>query len=138
MYSFLENGVSAWFNIRGKSRSQGGRGSSIPVKDRVTAENELDYKSNSKHTIGQPGNRPNAVIEPQNSLDLFNKSVESSKQSGVRYSYYESTGTLHRFADSNDGTWHWNGSTNQGNNSLRSDQVPIDIIRKFNLPKKGW
>ena len=118
--------------------NKGEKGTRIPVKDRVTAENGLDYQSNPKHTLGQVGNRPNAGIESQNSLDLFNKSVESSKQPGVRFAYDESTGTLHRFADSNDGSWHWNGSTNQGNNSLKSSQVPIDIIRKFNLPKKGW
>ena len=56
----------------------------------------------------------------------------------MRYSYDESTGILHRFFNSGDGTWHWSGSTNQGANSLQSKDIPIDIRRIFNMPKKGW
>ncbi len=117
---------------------EGGKGSNIPVPETVTAENGLNYKSNPKHTPGQQGNRANAGSEPHNSLKLFENSVESSKNPGVRYSYDESTGILHRFFNSGDGTWHWSGSTNQGANSLQSKDIPIDIRRIFNMPKKGW
>lgn len=46
--------------------------------------------------------------------------------------------TFHRFFNDGNGTWHWSGSTNQGLNSLTLQQVPTDIIRLFNLPRKGW
>ncbi len=43
-----------------------------PVPEpRKSEKNGLTYKSNTKHTRGQPGNRPNAGIEPKNSFELF-------------------------------------------------------------------
>jgi hypothetical protein len=110
----------------------------IPVPNSTKASNGLYYKSNGKHTLGQPGNRPNAGIEPRNSLDLFGDSVSSSKQANTRYTYDTDTNTLHRFFGSEGGDWHWSGSTNQGVNSLTGKDVPIDVKRLFNLPKKGW
>ena len=112
--------------------------SGIPVPEKTKASNGLDYQSNPKHTLGQPGNSPNAGIEPQNSLELFGNSVQSTKNPNQRYAYDESTGTLHRFFNDGNGTWHWSGSTNQGQNSIRGTDVPNDIKNIFDLPKKGW
>ena len=104
------------------------------------ASNGLGYKSNPKHTPGQPGNRPNAGTEPRNFFELFGDSTPSNKNPRQRYTYEKSTGTLHRFSPTeNDGSlWHWSGSTNQGPNSLKGSQVPNDIKNLFHLPKKGW
>ena len=123
------------------STYEGGRDSkksSIPVPEKTKASNGLDYQSNPKHTLGQPGNRHNAGIEPQNSLELFGDSVQSTKKPNQRYTYDESTDTLHRFFNDGNGTWHWSGSTNQGQNSISGIDVPNDIKNIFNLPKKGW
>ena len=113
-------------------------GSGIPVKEKTTATNGLQYKSNPKHTPGQPGNRANAGIEPKNSLDLFNNSIASTQKNHQRFAFGSDTNTLHRFFCDQDGVWHWSGSTNQGNYSLTRQQVPSDIIRYFDLPRKGW
>ena len=64
-------------SAKGDSKTQG---NGVPVKEKTTASNGLDYKSNPKHTPGQPGNRPNAGIEPKNSLDLFGDSVPSTSK----------------------------------------------------------
>jgi len=110
-----------------------------PVKEVTVADNGLKYKSNPKHTLGGQGNRKNAGIEPQNSLELFGKSVASTSKPNQRYTYDKKTGTLHRFfCDQNSKVWHWSGSTNQGNNSLKSADVPSDIKKNFNLKGKGW
>lgn len=34
------------------------QGNGVPVKEKTTASNGLDYQSNPKHSPGQPGNRP--------------------------------------------------------------------------------
>ena len=121
--------------IKGQDSS---KKSGVPVPEKTKASNGLDYQSNPKHTPGQPGNRNNAGIEPQNSLDLFGDSIQSTNKPNQRYTYDESTGTLHRFFNDGNGTWHWSGSTNQGQNSLTGADVPNDIKKIFNLPKKGW
>ena len=111
----------------------------VPVKEKTKASNGLDYQSNPKHTPGQPGNRPNAGIEPKNSLDLFGESVPSTSKPNQRFTYDAETSTLHRFYNDGNGTWHWSGSTNQGANStITGSQVPNDIKNIFGLPKKGW
>ena len=91
-----------------------------------------------KHTLGEAGNRANAGIEPSNSLELFGKSIPSSKNSNVRFAYDDTTKTLHRFFGDDNGIWHWSGATNQGRNSLSQRDVPIEIIRIYNLKRKGW
>ena len=51
-----------------------------------TADGEpLTYKSNSKHTPGQSGNRSDAGIEPRNSFELFEDSIASSEKTKQRY-----------------------------------------------------
>lgn len=117
---------------------EGGSKGGVPVKDKTTASNGLDYQSNPKHTPGQPGNRPNAGIEPKNSLDLFGESTPSTLKLNQRYTFDRETNTLHRFFEDGNGNWHWSGSTNQGANSITGSQVPNDIKKLFNLPKKGW
>jgi len=64
----------------GKSANSGSKGSAIPVPEPVTTHNGLVYKSNPKHTLGQQGNRPNAGIEPKDSISLFKQSIPSTKQ----------------------------------------------------------
>ena len=113
-------------------------GSGIPVKEQTTATNGLQYKSNPKHTPGQPGKRANAGIEPKNSLDLFKNSIASTQKNNQRFAFDSDTNTLHRLFCGQDGVWHWSGYTNQGNYSLTRQQVPSDIIRYFDLPRKGW
>lgn len=90
-------------NKKGDSET---RGSDVPVKEKTTASNGLEYQSNPKHTPGQPKNRLNAGIEPKNSLDLFSDSVPSTLKPNQRYTYDADTNTLHRFYNDGNGTWH--------------------------------
>ena len=96
------------------------------------------YVSNPKHTLGKPGNRPNAGLEPSNSFELFGNSLVGSD--GHRYARDPIDGSLHRFFYGNNGTWHWTGSTNQiyPRPCLTGNQVPNDVKNKLNLKKKGW
>lgn len=102
----------------------------------VQAKNGLVYQSNSKHTLGGAGNRPNAGIEPKNSLELFSNSYSSGKK---RYSV-DSDGNIHQFTNSNNGTWHWSGRTGHDQipiQRLNGNEIPNDVIKNFNLdPKK--
>ncbi|MBO4458220.1 MAG: hypothetical protein J5802_10915 [Butyrivibrio sp.] len=123
---------------KGNLSDEDSSSSRLPVGKKVTASNGLDYESNAKHTPGAQGNRRNAGTEPRNSLELFEKSVPTKKDPDVRFSYDKGTGTVHRFYNDGNGTWHWSGSTNQGPNSLRGDDIPIDIKRLFNIKSKGW
>lgn len=125
-------------NSKNTNQSNSSTKKDVPVKEKTVASNGLTYKSNPKHTLGQPGNRPDAGIEPRNSLELFGKSVPSTQKMGHRYTFDKSTNTLHRFFSDGHGVWHWSGSTNQGANSLKGSEVPNDIKNLFHLPKKGW
>ena len=92
------------------------------------------YQSNPKHTPGQPGNRPNAGVEPQNSIELFGKSIPSSKKHAnkeVRFTL-DGLGNVHRFEGTN-GTFHWNGSSGDAKNPLTSAQVPNDVQKKLGV-----
>ncbi|CUJ77337.1 Filamentous hemagglutinin [Achromobacter dolens] len=113
---------------------QKGKGSALPAPEPVTASNGLVYESSPKHTPGQTASRPNAGLEPRNSLDLFANSVQGKE--GQRFSK-DAEGNIHRFSDSNDGTWHWSGSTGDKRNGLEKDYIPIEIRRLFNFPGKG-
>ncbi|MEZ3422378.1 MAG: hypothetical protein K1W39_01540 [Lachnospiraceae bacterium] len=119
------------------TKGEHGNGS-VPVKEKTKAKNGLFYKSNPKHTPGQSGNRHNAGVEPRNSLELFENSVSSADKPDARFTYDKETKTLHRFFNDGIDSWHWSGSTNQGSNSLKRQNVPKDIQKKFNLKKKGW
>ena len=115
-----------------ESSEQTGFGMGSSKKDK-----ELEYQSHSKHTVGGLGNRPNAGIEPKNSLELFNDSIVA--HDGVRYAK-DANGNLHRFFPPSAGnpTWHWSGGSGQGANSLESKNIPIEIRRALNMPSKGW
>ena len=134
----MEMGTNALIMGQAKGGTKVTRGSSIPVQNITRAANGFYYKSNPKHTLGQTGRISNAGIEPRNSLDMFGRSVQSTKHPNQRFFFDTDTKTLHRFFNDGNGTWHWSGSTNQGVNSLRLNQVPIDIRRLFNMSRKGW
>ncbi|MBF0786286.1 hypothetical protein E4T80_12540, partial [Muribacter muris] len=98
---------------------------SVPVKVKFSENSvEVTYKSNSKHTPGMPGNRPNAGVEPRNSLELFRNSIEYKvdKNKTVRYAK-DSNGNIHRFFGTN-GEYHWSGSSGDKNNPL---PIPKDL-----------
>lgn len=110
-----------------------GRGSALPVPTPTKASNGLVYKSNSKHTLGQQGNRRDASIEPQDSLKLFEHSIPSTNQYSnkeVRFAV-DSQGNVHRFVGTN-GEYHWNGST-ADKNALTSDQIPTAIQKQLGV-----
>ncbi|WP_406851344.1 hemagglutinin repeat-containing protein [Herbaspirillum huttiense] len=109
-----------------KSPTKGG--SALPVPEIVIARNGLRYKSNSKHTTGSAGNYKKAGIEPQNSLDLFNSSIETSNK-GTRLTL-DKEGNIHRFFDDNTGTYHWSGST-----ADKKVPLTIDELRQSGLSR---
>ncbi|MFI8416397.1 hemagglutinin repeat-containing protein [Serratia sp. NPDC078593] len=96
----------------------------LPIPEATTASNGLKIESNTKHTPGAQGFRPNAGIEPRNSLDLFEHSI-ATKDPKVRLSI-DSDGNIHRFFNtSKDGTgsYHWSGSTGDGKNALGNREL---------------
>ncbi|MGB3434168.1 hemagglutinin repeat-containing protein [Achromobacter sp.] len=128
-------GRSSKIGATGTATNQGdGRGSAVPVLEPRVASNGLVYKSNSKHTAGQEGNRPNAGIEPSNSFSLFENSVPSSnsyQNKEVRFSV-DASGNIHRFEGSN-GQFHWNGSSGDKNSPLRGYQIPNDVQKQLGV-----
>ncbi len=111
--------------------------SPIPTPTETPTSNGFVYKSNGKHTLGEMGNRPNAGIEPKNSLSLFENSVPSSKQypnKNVRYTL-DDNGSVHRFEGTN-GIYHWNGSTGDIKNPLNGTHIPIAIQKKLGVRVK--
>lgn len=80
------------------------------------------------------GNRPNAGIEPQDSLKFFEQSIASSKQypnKEVRFAV-DSKGDVHRFEGAN-GEFHWNGSSGDSRNPLVGSQIPSDVQKKLEV-----
>ena len=105
-----------------------------PVPEpRKSEKNGLTYQSNKKHTRGQQGNVPKAGIEPKNSFELFENSVQSRENPKTRFTYEESSKTVHRFTETgkDSSLYHWNGSTNQGDNSLPVRHIPGNIRKLF-------
>ncbi|MGG2600758.1 hypothetical protein [Pseudomonas aeruginosa] len=131
-------GAAAMALLGGRgSVGAGAKGSSLPTPNATIASNGLVYKSNPKHTLGQPGNRPNAGIEPQDSLRLFEQSIASSKQyqnKEVRFAV-DSRGDIHRFEGAN-GEFHWNGSSGDLRNPLVGSQIPNDIQKQLGVRVK--
>ena len=116
--------------------SKPGKGSAIPVPEPVKANNGIIYQSNSKHTLGGIGNRPNAGIEPKNSLSIFENSVPltiKGKEHKARYTI-DSNGDIHRFSPDNTGGFHWSGSTADQKNKL---ELPNDV-RAALRKQEGW
>lgn len=131
--------VGAVFNkVTNKTQTNntGGKGSAIPVPKPIKANNGLIYKSNSKHTPGGEGNRPNAGIEPKNSLAIFESSVPltiKGKEHKARYTM-DGNGDVHRFSPDNTGGYHWSGSTADKKNKL---VLPNDV-RAALRKQEGW
>ena len=112
--------------------SKAGKGSSLPTSTKTTAENGLDYQSNPKHTPGQQGYSPKAGTEPKNSINLFGNSIEYGKK---RYAI-DADGNVHQFTNTNDGTWHWSGSTGDKTVPIKKSNIPNDVKKEFGLPGK--
>ncbi|MBD2812631.1 hypothetical protein ID853_17560, partial [Xenorhabdus sp. Vera] len=101
-----------------------GRDNRLPIPTSTTASNGFEIKSNTKHTPGAPGFRPNAGVEPRNSLDLFETSIPT-KDPKVRLSIDEK-GNIHRFFNENkdgNGAFHWSGSSGDKNNALGNREL---------------
>ncbi|HBC0586973.1 TPA: hemagglutinin repeat-containing protein [Enterobacter cloacae] len=112
--------------------SKAGKGSALPTPTATTATNGLSYQSNPKHTPGQQGYSFNAGTEPKNSIDLFGSSVVSGKK---RYSI-DAEGNVHQFTNTNDGTWHWSGSTGDKTVPIKKSDIPNSVKKEFGLPGK--
>ncbi len=104
----------------------------LPIPEATTASNGLKVESNTKHTPGAQGFRPNAGIEPKNSLDLFGNSV-SIDGNKARYSMGDD-GSIHRYFPDNTGTYHWSGSTGDSKNPMQLDNKTKAQLRK----QEGW
>ncbi len=114
--------------------AKGPKGSPLPTPNSTPAANGLNYQSNPKHTPGQQGYSFKAGTEPKNSMDLFGSSVVSGKK---RYAK-DAEGNVHQFTNTNDGTWHWSGSTGDKSAPLNKNTIPSDVKKQLDLPKKGW
>ena len=102
----------------------GGKDNRLPIPEATVASNGLTIESNTKHTPGAQGFRPNAGIEPRNSLDLFGSSI-ATKDPKIRLSI-DSDGNIHRFFNTSkdgSGAFHWSGSTGDGNNALGNREL---------------
>jgi hypothetical protein len=106
----------------------------LPVPESTKAKNGLNYQSNPKHTKGQLGNRPNAGIEPRNSLELFEDSIAINSSANKGRYTMDSQGYIHQFLPDNTGNWHWAGSTADKKNPLRLDNSTKASLRK----QEGW
>ncbi|NEG93316.1 VENN motif pre-toxin domain-containing protein [Leclercia adecarboxylata] len=101
------------------NKTAGARDNRLPIPESTVATNGLKIESNPKHTPGAPGSRPNAGVEPKNSLSLFENSI-ATRDPKVRLAI-DSDGKIHRFFNSSkDGTgaYHWSGSTGDSKNAL--------------------
>lgn len=112
----------------GKGNS-GSKGSAMPVPTPTKASNGLVYQSNGKHTPGQVGYNRNAGTEPANSIQLFGNSIDSGKK---RYAMDEQ-GNVHQFTNTNDGSWHWSGSTGDASVPLKKSDIPNTVKKEFGL-----
>ena len=89
---------------------------SIKIKNPDKTVSETTYKSNPKHTPGQLGFKFDAGIEPKNSVQL----IESSVQIGKQRFAIDDKGHIHRYmgSDRKNEPWHWAGSTSDKKNPL--------------------
>ena len=124
-------GTSAAGIAAGVGKS-GNKGSAVPVPQPVKASNGLVYQSNGKHTPGQQGYSLKAGTEPKDSIALFGSSIEAGKK---RYAI-DVNGNVHQFTNTNDGSWHWSGSTGDKTVPLKKSEVPNSVKKEFGLPGK--
>ena len=109
-----------------------GRDNQLPIPEPIVASNGLKVESNTKHTPGAQGFRPDAGIEPRNSLELFGSSV-SVDGNKARYSM-GNDGAIHRYFPDNVGTYHWSGRTGDSKNAMQLDNKTKAQLRK----QEGW
>jgi len=109
-----------------------GRDNRLPIPESIVANNGLKVESNTKHTPGARGFRPNAGTEPRNSLELFENSI-SLVGNKARYSI-GSDGSIHRYFPDNTGTYHWSGSTGDLKNPMQLENKTKAQLRK----QEGW
>lgn len=91
---------------------------------------ETTYQSNPKHTPGQLGFKFDAGIEPKNSVQL----IESSVQIGKQRFAIDDKGHIHRYmgGDRKNEPWHWAGSTSDKKNPLSlTSQQKAGIKRAY-------
>ena len=95
------------------------------------------YRSNEAHNPNSDKyGGPKKGVEPSNALQLYVGSIQDPEDETVRWTK-EINGKkeiYHRFSDTNDGTYHWSGSTDAKNKwdqdvKLRLELVPITIRR---------
>ena len=101
-----------------------GRDNRLPIPESTTASNGLKVESNTKHTPGAQGFRPDAGIEPRNSLELFENSV-ATRDPKIRLSI-DQNGNIHRFYNANkdgSGIFHWSGSAGDAKNKLGNREL---------------
>lgn len=110
-------------NKAGK-HSSGIKDNRLPIPEATVAKNGFKIESNPKHTLGAPGSRPSAGVEPKSSLALFENSI-ATKDPKIRLSI-DSNGNIHRFFNTSKdgtGTYHWSGSTGDGKNALGNREL---------------
>jgi filamentous hemagglutinin len=110
-------------NKAGK-HSSGIKDNRLPIPEATVAKNGFKIESNPKHTLGAPGSRPSAGVEPKSSLALFENSI-ATKDPKIRLSI-DSNGNIHRFFNTSkdgSGTYHWSGSTGDGKNALGNREL---------------
>ncbi|SCB99330.1 VENN motif pre-toxin domain-containing protein [Gilliamella intestini] len=106
----------------------------LPIPEKTTASNGLDIESNTKHTPGAQGFRPNAGVEPKNSLEIFEGSISID---GNKHRYgIDSEGNIHRYSPSNNGVYHWSGSTGDKKNPLNKNDIPNGIKKQLGVKGK--
>jgi hypothetical protein len=139
LFGIVANGKGSGSGLKTPNSQIGAIGSGVdkrlPVPEKVTASNGLGYKSNSKHTLGGSSNNPKAGIEPPNSLELFNNSIPASGDSKKRFTV-DSNGHVHQFTDSNDGSFHWAGSTSDARSPLTLTNRTKADLRKAGYTSK--
>lgn len=105
-----------------------GKDNRLPIPEPTLANNGLKIESNAKHTLGTQGARPNAGVEPRNSLDLFEQFI-ATKDPKIRLAV-DNDGNIHRFFNTSkdgEGTFHWSGSSGDEKNALGNRE-----LRNFN------
>ncbi|WP_191093952.1 hypothetical protein [Nocardia colli] len=87
-----------------------------------------EFRPNPAHTPGQPGFNPRKTIEPADSKDVYDKAIQGKdgKWYGVG-----GNGEIYRYAPDNTGGAHFNGTTAPGSNTIRSEDIPIEVRRKL-------
>ncbi len=116
-------GIAAGIGKAG-NKTAGARDNRLPIPESTVAANGLKIESNPKHTPGAAGSRPNAGIEPKNSLSLFENSI-ATKDPKIRLAI-DNEGNIHRFFNSSkdgSGAYHWSGSTGDGKNALGNREL---------------